>query len=47
VAGVHAANLAGMTSIGIGDKQILKEAKHNFTDFTEININFIKQIVRK
>lgn len=47
VAGIQAANLAGMTSIGIGDKQILKEADHNFADFTEIDIDFIKQIVRK
>lgn len=47
VAGIQAANLAGMTSIGIGDKQILKKADHNFADFTEIDIDFIKQIVRK
>ena len=47
VAGVEAANLAGMTSVGIGDKQILKEADHNFADFTEIDIDFIKEIVRK
>ena len=30
VAGVEAANLAGMTSVGIGDKQILKKANYNF-----------------
>lgn len=47
VAGVQAANLAGMLSIGIGDKEILKEADHNFADFTEIDIEFIKKIVRK
>lgn len=47
LAGVQAANLASMTSIGIGDKQILKEADHNFADFTEIDIDFIKRIVRK
>lgn len=47
LAGVQAANLAGMTSIGIGDKQILKEADHNFADFTEIDLEFIKKIVRK
>jgi beta-phosphoglucomutase len=47
VAGVEAANLAGMMSIGIGDKEILKKADHNFADFTQIDIDFIKQIVRK
>ncbi|NJW51319.1 beta-phosphoglucomutase [Salinimicrobium oceani] len=47
VAGVEAANRAGMTSIGIGDKEILKEADHNFNDFTEIYIDFIKQIIKK
>jgi beta-phosphoglucomutase len=47
VAGIEAANSAGMISIGIGDKEILKEADHNFADFTEITIDFIKQIVRK
>lgn len=47
VAGIKAANVAGMTSIGIGDKQILKEADYNFADFTEIDLDFIKKIVRK
>lgn len=47
VAGVEAANLAGMTSVGIGDKQILKKANYNFADFTEIDIDFIEKIVRK
>ena len=47
VAGVEAANLAGMTSVGIGDKQILKKADYIFADFTEINIDFIEKIVRK
>lgn len=47
VAGVEAANRAGMTSVGIGDKEILKEADYIFADFTEIDIDFIKKIVRK
>lgn len=47
VAGIEAANSAGMTSIGIGDASILKEADYNFKDFTEINIEFIKEIVAK
>jgi beta-phosphoglucomutase len=46
VAGIEAANRAGMISIGIGDKEVLKEADHNFADFTEIDIEFIKKIVR-
>lgn len=47
VAGVEAANRAHMLSVGIGDKKILKEADHIFADFTEIKIDFIKEIVRK
>jgi beta-phosphoglucomutase len=47
VAGVEAANVAGMFSIGIGDSEILKEADYNFADFTEIDIDFIEKILRK
>ena len=47
VAGIEAANRAGMISVGIGDKEILKEANYNFADFTEIDIDFIKKILRK
>lgn len=47
VAGVTAANRANMMSIGIGDKNILSEADHIFADFTDIKIEFIKQIVRE
>ncbi len=45
VAGVEAANIAGMTSIGIGDKEILHEADYVFSDFTEIKIEFIKELL--
>lgn len=45
VAGVQAANIAGMTSIGIGDKTILHEADYVFVDFTEIEIEFIKELL--
>lgn len=45
VAGIQAANAAQMTSIGIGDKNVLKEAQFNFTDFTQISINFIKNLI--
>lgn len=44
LAGIQAANIAGMTSIGIGDASILTEARYNFNDFTEISTDFIKQL---
>ncbi|MGY8916011.1 MAG: beta-phosphoglucomutase [Flavobacteriales bacterium] len=44
LAGIQAANTAGMTSIGIGDASILTEAQYNFNNFTEINTDFIKQL---
>lgn len=46
VAGIEAANKANMISIGIGDKKVLSEAQFNFNDFTEININFIKGLIK-
>lgn len=45
LAGIEAANNAGMTSIGIGDEEVLSEADFNFNDFTEINVDFLKQLV--
>ncbi|NVJ88836.1 MAG: beta-phosphoglucomutase [Flavobacteriaceae bacterium] len=45
VAGVEAANAARMTSIGIGDQNILSHAKYNFTDFTKISIQFINKLI--
>ncbi|HET8810751.1 MAG TPA: beta-phosphoglucomutase [Flavobacteriaceae bacterium] len=47
VAGIEAANSAGMTSIGIGDATILKEADYNFLDFTEIEIGCLEKLVLK
>lgn len=44
VAGIQAANTAGMISIGIGDKEILKEANYIFSDFTEIASEFIENL---
>ena len=44
VAGIEAANAAKMISIGIGDKNVLSEAKFNFNDFTEISTDFIKNL---
>ncbi len=45
VAGVQAANIANMTSIGIGDPKVLHEADHVFNDFTEINEEFMHQLI--
>lgn len=47
LAGIQAANVAGMVSIGIGDKKILKEADHVFADFTEIKVEFVDQLLEK
>ena len=47
VAGVQAANAAKMVSIGIGDKNVLNEAQHNFNDFTEIDTDFIIELLNK
>lgn len=44
VAGIEAANKAGMTSIGIGDKKVLEEADFNFADSTEIDIEFLEEL---
>jgi beta-phosphoglucomutase len=46
VAGVQAANSAGMVSIGIGEKAVLHEAQYNFNDFTEIGTEFLETLVK-
>ncbi|WP_047247238.1 beta-phosphoglucomutase [Maribacter thermophilus] len=45
VAGIQAANNAKMVSIGIGDSDILNEAKYNFNDFTEIGDDFLESLL--
>ncbi|TRW22347.1 beta-phosphoglucomutase [Flavobacterium zepuense] len=45
VAGIQAANIAGMVSIGIGDKAILNEARYNVADFTEFSTDFLQTLV--
>lgn len=45
VAGIQAANIAKMTSIGIGDEKILHEAKFIFKDFTFIDVSFIDSLM--
>ena len=47
VAGVQAANIAGMTSIGIGEETILHEAKYIFKDFTYMDTSFLEALIRK
>ena len=47
VVGVQAANTANMISIGIGDATVLHEADYIFNDFTEIDIDFIKELIKK
>ena len=44
-AGIQAANIAKMTSIGIGNPTILFEADYCFNDFTEINTNFLSKLI--
>lgn len=46
VAGIQAANNANMTSIGIGNKEILHEAKHVFNDFTQIENEFLMNFIK-
>jgi len=45
VAGIQAANIANMTSVGIGDEKILHEAKYNFKDFTFMDTSFIDAFI--
>lgn len=47
VAGIQAANIAGMTSVGIGEKEILHESDFCFRDFTEMSNDFIMQLINK
>ncbi len=45
VAGIQAANIANMISIGIGESSVLHEAKYNFKDFTFIDKPFLSQLI--
>lgn len=45
VAGVQAANAAQMVSVGIGESDVLHEAKFVFTDFTLIDTHFLENII--
>lgn len=46
LAGIEAANTAGMMSIGIGDRNVLTEADRVFADFTEIDLDFIRGLLK-
>ncbi|OAB78706.1 beta-phosphoglucomutase [Cochleicola gelatinilyticus] len=45
VAGIQAANTAGMISIGIGNKEILSEATYVFKNFTEMSNEFLLELI--
>ena len=47
VAGIQAANVAQMTSIGIGEVNVLKEAHFCFQDFTQISEDFLQELIKK
>ena len=47
VAGIQAANNANMISIGIGEKEVLKEADYVFKDFTEISSEFLSNLINE
>jgi beta-phosphoglucomutase len=46
VAGIQAANIAKMTSVGIGEESILHEAKYIFKDFTYMDTSFIEALIK-
>jgi len=46
VAGVQAANIAGMVSIGIGSESVLHEAQYVFKDFTQLSESFINDLIK-
>ena len=46
LAGIEAANIAGMKSVGIGNPEVLTEADYNFRDFTEIDLEFLEELLR-
>ncbi|TYA69925.1 beta-phosphoglucomutase [Seonamhaeicola marinus] len=45
IAGIEAANVANMTSVGIGDKDTLNEADYNFKDLTELPQDFFDKLM--
>lgn len=47
VAGVQAANIGKMISVGIGEEAVLHEAKYIFKDFTAIDTSFIEDLIKE
>lgn len=45
IAGIEAANVANMTSVGIGDKDTLNEADYNFNNLTELPKDFFDKLM--
>lgn len=45
IAGIQAANSAGMISIGIGEQDVLHEANYVFKDFTEVSNAFLLELI--
>jgi beta-phosphoglucomutase len=45
VAGIQAANIGGMISVGIGEASTLREAKYLFKDFTQMDKAFIDSLI--
>lgn len=47
VAGIEAANIANMLSVGIGEVQVLNKAKYVFKDFSQINQDFFLSLIEQ
>ncbi len=47
LAGIEAANIVGMTSIGIGKKDVLTDATYVFKDFTEMSNDFLEELINQ
>ena len=46
VAGIQAANIGGMVSVGIGEDSTLHEANYLFKDFTQMDKTFIDNLIK-
>ncbi len=46
LAGIQAANIAGMISVAIGDKKILHEADFVLNNTNELTIDFVKKLIK-
>lgn len=45
-AGIEAANIGNMTSVGIGDAKVLHHAQYNFPDFNHIDTSFLDMLIK-